>query len=355
MILIFKKIKNEQFCLDDKSKMLIHNNMEVYRCEKCEYFTEKKYNFLRHLMSKKHFKKNMQKTTAPKNVQSAPKKVQFALFSVQNKKKNEQFKQNKDEKRFECKFCKKKFSRRTCLNRHNKICKHLKENEIKDTIKKLEEKIEKNTEQIDEKTKQIEEKDKIIGILENTTIKTINISNRITKYLENNYKNVPAIMPPSGETVKMIIGVKNDIGNYFTLEKKELIKVIREIIINIYKEEKNIFSTDVSRLSFYINIKEIIEKNKKELKKWIQDPKGVKIKEIVIKPLVNYMKEELQKQNIILLAKIENEFDINKLNEFLDRMKKTTDAIITIMNDDFADDIIKEIAPYFKFNEKTEK
>jgi hypothetical protein len=161
-------------------------------------------------------------------------------------------------------------------------------------------------------------------------------------------------MPPSKEIVKMIIGAtdKNDIGNYFTLEKKELIKVIRDIIINIYKGEQNIFSTDVSRLSFYVNIKEIIEKNKKELKGWISDPKGVKIKEIVIKPLINYMKEELQKQNVILLTKIEYKDDTNKLNDYLDRMKKTTEAIITIMSDDFLDDVIKEIAPYFKFNEK---
>jgi len=202
---------------------------------------------------------------------------------------------------FICEHCGCKFKRKWNYDRHDKTCKIKKINEInkENEINILEKKLKEKENDIIKKNKEIENQKFIIAETEKVVIKTININDRITKYLEMNYSNVPALLPPTNEQIEEVIEIENKdedfcFGKYFLVNIDELVKIIGKIIIGIYKNEENIFSTDISRLSFYIRAKELIKKNKEEMIRWIKDPKGIKLKEVIVEPIIKYMMDEIR-------------------------------------------------------------
>jgi hypothetical protein len=252
---------------------------------------------------------------------------------------------NEEEEKNECKFCHEKFTQRCHLKRHIKICKIRIEEEHKKDIK-----IEYLEKEIREKNKEIEKQKNIITEAEKIVTKTININDRITKYLEMNYSNVPALLPPTNEQIEEVIEINNKdeefcFGKYFLVNTDELIKIIGKIIIGIYKNEENIFSTDISRLSFYIRAKELIRKNKEEMIRWIKDPKGIKLKEVIIEPIIKYMMDEIR--SYFNKIKIKEAKSIEMMTEKNEELKRITDIMIKD-KEELANDIVKDIAPIFK-------
>jgi len=309
--------------------------MEEFRCEICDYKTKDKSNYKRHKKSQKHRKKVIDANTIPKNPISSQ-KILFHPEKIPN---------NKEEEKNECKFCHKKFTQRCHLKRHNKICKI----RIK-TERKEENKIGYLEKEIREKNKEIEKQKSMITEAEKIVMKTININDRITKYLEMNYSNVPALLPPTNEQIEEVIEIENKeeefcFGKYFIVNIDELVKIIGKIIIGIYKNEENIFSTDISRLSFYIRAKELIKKNKEEMVRWIKDPKGIKLKEVIIEPIIKYMMDEIRSYfNKIKMKDVKSIEMMTKKNE---ELKKITDIMVKD-KEELANDIVKNIAPIFK-------
>jgi len=305
--------------------------MEIYRCEICSYKTNDKSNFKRHIKSQKHKKKGIITTTTGKTCNLAGKNC------CQQEKPAK--KRLDDVNTYECCYCKKKFTRKYGVKEHEKKCK----SKLIYENKKKERKIEKLETEIEEQKQVIKKAEEIV-------IKTININDRITKYLEMNYSNVPALLPPTNEQIEEVIEIKNKdeefcFGKYFIVNTDELVKIIGKIIVGIYKNEENIFSTDISRLSFYIRAKELIKKNKEEMIRWIKDPKGIKLKEVIVDPIIKYMMDEIRSYfNKIKLKETTNLEMITEKNE---ELRRITDIMIKD-KEELANNIVKDIAPIFK-------
>ena len=305
--------------------------MEEYRCDLCNYKTKDKSNYKRHIKSQKHKKKvNIDNNNAENCVDNAEIGVITQKSALKKRLR----------KNFECEYCGKIYTRNADVLRHEKTCKNKKEKEIYELKYKIE-----------QKNEEIEKQKKIINKAEEMVIKTININDRITKYLEMNYSNVPALLPPTNEQIEEVIDIKNKdedfcFGKYFIGNTNELVKIIGKIIIGIYKNEENIFSTDISRLSFYIRVKELIKKNKKEMNRWIKDPKGVKLKEVIINPIIKYMMEEIKSYFEKIKFKDERE-NIEVITRRNDELKQITDIMIKD-KEELANNIVKNIAPIFK-------
>jgi len=305
--------------------------MEEFRCDLCNYKTKDKSNYKRHKKSEKH-KKNVNILSDCSEIGANCSKIGAIAQKSEQKKRL-------DEKNYKCKYCGSKFTRHTNLKRHEKGCENKKEKEIKEL-----------KHEIEKKNDEIEEQKKVIKKAEEIVIKTININDRITKYLEMNYSNVPALLPPTNEQIEEVIDIKNKdeefcFGKYFLVNTDELVKIIGKIIVGIYKNEENIFSTDISRLSFYIRAKELIRKNKEEMIRWIKDPKGIKLKEVIIDPIIKYMMDEIR--NYFNKIKIKEATSIKMITEKNEELKRITDIMIKD-KEELANNIVKDIAPIFK-------
>ena len=111
--------------------------MKEYKCEKCNYFTDRKSSIHKHLRSKKCINNNKKDNEIIKD-------------TTEN---------NKEITKNQCKFCKKLFSTKYNLNKHSKKCKKKIEFEYKEREKKLKEENAKLREQLKKKDDKIMEKD----------------------------------------------------------------------------------------------------------------------------------------------------------------------------------------------------
>ena len=101
----------------------------------CDYSTDRKYDYTKHLISKKHKKKVQVNTNNLENV----------VISLAN---NSQIPHNRNNKSYVCKYCSKPFHRTDNLNRHYKTCVYRldAESELKKTISETQQKLkEKDT------------------------------------------------------------------------------------------------------------------------------------------------------------------------------------------------------------------
>jgi hypothetical protein len=318
--------------------------MEEFRCNLCNYKTNDKSNYRRHIKSQKHKKKLIYKKITQKNSKNS-KLTQNLLKKLKNSSKD-------FFSIYVCEYCGCKFKRKWNYDRHDKTCKLKKIDKIdkENKINILEKKLEEKESEITKKNNEIENQKIIIAEAEKVVIKTININDRITKYLEMNYSNVPALLPPTNEQIEEVIEIKNKdeefcFGKYFLVNIDELVKIIGKIIVGIYKNEENIFSTDISRLSFYIRAKELIRKNKEEMIRWIKDPKGIKLKEVIIEPIIKYMMDEIK--SYFNKIKMKEAANIKTITEKNEELRKITDIMIKD-KEELANNIVKDIAPIFK-------
>lgn len=150
--------------------------MPEYTCEKCNYFTKIKTQYLRHLSSKKHINisygcgvKEKKKYKSPQIYRNSP---HFPTFS-----QNHSFLNSEP---FKCKFCDKSFTRADSLIRHlNDSCKGKSmetrvENQYHELIRLLEKEREDHKEQLD----------KVLDKVGNTTINNLT---QTTNVQINNY------------------------------------------------------------------------------------------------------------------------------------------------------------------------
>ena len=131
-----------------------------YQCECCKYSTDKRFNYDKHLLSKKH-----------KVVEANGKKHQI----VKNDNKNEHLDNipttkvaEKEEIDFACKYCDKRFSFRQSMNRHIKYtCTKNKDEDLKELVRlmniQMEQQKQEFNKKIETQAKQIE---KLMGKLE---------------------------------------------------------------------------------------------------------------------------------------------------------------------------------------------
>jgi len=145
-----------------------------YRCECCKYSTTKKFNYDKHLESKKHHLVLSKKEDIPKQPLDIPKST------LSHPKVNPEEEKKKDD--IMCKYCEQKFKFKQSMYRHIKYsCTKNKDEDLKELVRllnmQLEEQKQEFTKKIDSQSKQIE---KLMGKLEingsfNKTVNNFNL------------------------------------------------------------------------------------------------------------------------------------------------------------------------------------
>lgn len=286
--------------------------MITFNCEYCNYTTNNKSNYNKHLKTTSHInnvKNDNSKTSTNINVNYNTTK----LIKNDDKFNNTKI-QNKVEK-YKCPKCNKILSSAPSLSRHkNKFCssknefqnndefkkqlsdiqtllkiKEIKyENKLK--LKELETENKLKMQELDTENKlkieKLEAKVKLLKTYINSG-KSNNINNNVNitviKYAKENYPDAPALTKmddyaclENGED-EMVDAIINHQKN------NNIHKYLGDFIIKYYKKDnqsdQSLWNTDVSRLSYII--KELVS-NEKSV--WTKDKEGVKTKKYIIDP-----------------------------------------------------------------------
>ena len=241
--------------------------MPKYECISCEFCTEHKPNYERHLQTLKHIA-----TTT---------------------------------KTFQCQLCGAKFdTRQGRWNHQNNVCK--KKDDPKDKIietlsKKLDERDKIILEQIEFHKDQIrianEEKKELIDVIKGSNKNTGKSMNTLA-YVVKHYNKAPAMKKLTDKNAIKMLEYK---GKELTSEEMMIHKYrngtldayLGDIITNAFLDvdspsKQSMWTSDVARLCFVIMYP--LSKGRKE---WITDKSGIKITELLIDPLLKNAKEML--------------------------------------------------------------
>lgn len=290
-----------------------------YLCESCNYETDNKSNYNKHLVSASHYV-----VSSPTN--------------------------NIDRNKLICPNCNKTFAHESSYSRHIKYrC-------VKIRINLLEKELDDKNKEIEKKNKEIEKKENeylkkqnkiLIDLIKSGKIgTTYNLS--VKNYVQKNYSDAPAL--EGLENYAQITFEDEDfIGTLvYNYNNGILHKYIGNFLIKHYTKEnpseQSIWNSDTSRLTYII--KELLSDNKTC---WNHDYKGVKTKTRIICPLLRYIKKTL------------NEYWMNNIDKFkmmetkkLESIQSTFITIHKIKKDIdnglLASDVVKYIAPHFYMN-----
>lgn len=349
-----------------------------YICELCNYKTSDHSNYLRHKKTKKHLEKSkMIPKTTIKKLSKSPGSSRESLKLTVDKETNI----------YECKYCKNYFSKPGNLSRHYKICvekKHFENIEniqTENKIKILEQKIEaiqKEKESIikqsKEKIKFIEKEKDIIKrqseeklkIIEKESKEKLKILEKENEYHKQLVISAGNMIQSSMSTLNHLITYYNNapilepIKDYSLLEEKnkfinnliyyhkenKLDQYLGNFLVKQYKtkdpKERSNWNSDTSRLT-YIN-RELVNNQPN----WVIDKKGIKMTNIIIDPLLNYIKRLLQEDIVIL----KNEMEHNSENreDLLSKMIMLNEIIKNINNKVLSKEINRFLAPHLYFD-----
>ena len=146
-----------------------------YRCECCNYYTKRKYNYDKHIESNKH---KLVESKSVVNLKSPQSQLWVNPGSTQN--------QQKVAALFTCKYCEQNFKFKQSMYRHIKYtCTKNKTEDLTELVRLLNARLEKQDKQLETQAKQIE---KLMGKLEinGSFNNTVNITNNINLL---NYKD----------------------------------------------------------------------------------------------------------------------------------------------------------------------
>jgi hypothetical protein len=308
-----------------------------YSCSDCNYSTDDRRNWTRHIKSQKHLKnvedvedlkkekdnaklknkklpKNDPKMTqgVPENdpkmtrklLESYPTITHASADSLSSDFDEDEKDTNKSN--FNCPHCDKKFKFKSGLSRHiNHRCPKInsldefKDNKLIEIIKQQNDLIKelKHDKEFIEELKHDKEylkNDK--EYLKNTTtdaICAVKYSSAALKFVAENYSNAPLLAP-----MPDYLAIKNDCGGrdlarvYCEFYRDgTLVRYLAQFFLDHYKktkpEEQSFWNTDCSRLSYVICT--IVDNQAS----WVTDKKGVELKKHIIKPLFDHIEKEL--------------------------------------------------------------
>jgi len=359
-------------------------NIDTYFCEVCNYKSNDRRNYFRHLKSKKHVANEKSKKIDIKknNVSILKKEIKKSQDDEKNKKsirdipiKDTKISENNQngildiDTNIICELCLKEFKFKNNYYRHKKNFhnKDIEKDNEKDIII-----ANKDKEILSLKLEQEKRINQILSdMLTNANIivnKTTNLANNAQNvtmsalnYANKIYKDAPYLKPIENFKIK---NLDYDINN----EKTQLIetilyhartnsldKLLGDHIVKHYKTddpaEQMFHSTDVARLSYIVKqlIEEASEKNNYIGEdEWQKDPSGKEICKHIIDPL--------NKKIIEILGEYQKKlFEKNPLNLSKDE-KETMKIICEIIIDEeigtLSTNINKYIAPFFNLKKK---
>jgi hypothetical protein len=234
---------------------------------------------------------------------------------------------------------------------------------IDDFMEKIEKKLE------DKFKKRLDEKDKLIHELKEKQTKKLeedvkyfkNITNHAgliveksvstINYLINNYDKALAIeqLPePDYELIKKGKSKNSDLAttviHYYKM--KELPQLFGEFVVETYKKdnplEQSVFNSDEPRLSFVL--RQIVNNEPT----WVTDKRGLKTGKFLVDPLLQYIKNDLNK-NIKIYGKKMKDKSISSetMEHYWREMTYASEIVRSIDNQTLKADIMKFIAPHF--------
>ena len=298
-----------------------------HSCNTCNYETNDKSNFNKHIKSVSHDK----------------------LISENAN--------GKVPRSYDCK-CSKKFSHPSSLSRHKKTCNGI---DLIGTLNKLNSKLndyDKLHAKLDEYKK---ENDKFKKQLLKTNKSQTIINNPIINinYIKQFYHNAP----PLKQLEEYVILDNYDKDKDSTLIKKLvnyqeqnlLTNFLGDFIILIYKKEdpqkQSLWSSDTARLSYII--KELLGNNESS---WNQDPKATKIIKYIIDPMLKYINDQINdycKNDDNLVDLLDPIYEESQNNSNIYR--RLGEITSNIEKEILHKDIVKYITPYFYVKQSTIK
>lgn len=335
----------------------------TYICEFCNYTTNRKLNYERHLNSAKHSKKVSElPTPIPHRHTMDTPKTQFEL-------KNH----------MKCIYCHQSFSRKSSLNRHLKTCTHK-----NDAVSELKMKVKEKDTKLQEKNKEINQLkhlvlyfEDLLSMTHRTLDKSVSAISYANMYLVS--QQAKPLEEPSKDNLKLLYHNKRYPKNEKIYKKKnqdelqkmysrklydnatyeyaggtkQLAEYITEIIVEIYKKDdpkdQAVWNSDSARLNFII--REFIENT--ELAKWQKDKKGVKVTKVIIDPIIEELKHVLEKE-IVNSSKIMAEKGGFVREEELRRVNRSAKIIKDIDDGVLQNAILKKMAGHFYLNKNIE-
>ncbi len=305
-----------------------------YNCEKCNYTTNKKYDYERHISSQKHAKNTL--------------------------------------KIYKCTKCTKEYNIRQSYYAHIKICQ--KNDKIQENFDNNEVVLindlqiqlilaKKDLELEKLKIKHEQEKNKLLQDVIKNSNKTANTALKITsktisalKYANDNFKDAPILTPIQNFKImdydmededdkKKLV---EDIIFYY--KKNALHTLFGKHIIAEYKKdnikEQSMHTTDTSRLNYII--KTNIDNND-NLSKWSQDKNGVFVCNNLIVKLINYYVNIIKWYNKLLITELADDPTKPNFN-----VQKKIEYISNLLSDVESGQLMKEtnkfIAPFFNLD-----
>ena len=295
-------------------------------------------------------------------------------------------KETTDNSMYKCSYCPAIFSSQSSMIRHKNKCKideftlrmQLKDNEIIQLKQQKDNEVAILKQQLENaelsgkinhlemtlknKDELLKSKDDTIEILKNqstiTNTTTSAITNIATKtvsaltYLTTKHKNAPPLLQVEHEQAKKLLECDEHVKleEHILIEYKEgrLDEFIGDIIVKHYKKEdpgqQSIWNSDVSRLSFLI--KDIVG----EESEWVKDKKGIKLRQLVIKPITIFIKELIEKWRIQQDAIGVDDLTREQLEKRMKDQEYTFGILATVDSGSLEDSIAQHLSPRFGLN-----
>lgn len=299
-----------------------------YECILCSYSTDDKSNYNKHTKSIAHTDQMIINNNAiPSSNKLAINANSKVLIDCQ---------------------CGKSFSHKSSFSRHKKVC----QGGIKEEIIILK----KQLDAVTNECKQM--KHDLLEYSNNT--KTVNITNNISikKYIQQNYSDAPVLTQLADYSVILdnndgeLLADDELINNLiYNHNHKNLYKYLGDFLVKYYKKKdstkQSIWNSDVSRMTYII--KELLA-DKKSL--WNHDYKGIKTKQYIINPLLQYVKKYITDyiDNYVL--------DLKNLSakqcQLIAERQLTLGYIMQYIDNGLPEDIVKYIAPHFHLDKQND-
>jgi uncharacterized C2H2 Zn-finger protein len=345
----------------------------MYNCTNCNYKTNRKNNWKRHIDSNKHQKKINDSKQQIKSVSNKHLKNEQKRSEQRSEQKSEQMSNdlhNIDDKKniFKCEKCDAIFEHRTNLYRHiNYRCVYKnKSNDENNTLK--------NELSRQKELTKLAEQD---ALIKNNTIQHLN---ETIGFLKDDMKYYKSLVNSAGGIVKTSVNALTyimtkyadapaleAINDYSTIQQENINVFIQtlifyfnhnnldiflgDVIIKYYKKEdpsqQSLWNSDTSRLTYII--KELLSNKKSD---WKVDKKGVRTNNYIVLPLLEHIKQIVNKyiiEQALVMKDIKRKRQINKINSNL----AVASNIVTSINDGtLSANMMKHIAPYFYLDKK---
>lgn len=328
----------------------------IYSCDICKYSSNDKFNYNKHLNTKKHIEKMTASTiTSPI--------IHDNIIDVSS------------ENEYKCSFCNNKYTKQN-IARHRISC-NVKQNMIEQYEKELTELKEKNaiiskeiiykekeiiykddiiTKEICHRDDVIKTKDEVILILthENKNLKVllsgagtlVEKSMSALSYITKNYGDAPALEP-----IKNIPALHYDLSEEQVVETiimryrtNKLISFIGDIIIKKYKTEdpakQSLWNSDTDRLTYVMRT---LLSNKKG--HWKIDKKGIDVAQYIVNPILDYIREKLD-DFLDTSEKLKRTDKTDKIMETMNKLQDAHEVIQIIKSNELTEDILRYVAPH---------